>query len=149
MFLSNQPIAGVAFHDRDRELARLEDLVADLRRGTSRWLAIMGPRKLCLDLPERLAESLDRRVLVAVDEFQELSALSRSPEGDPLPLIRSVWQRHRRAAYVVSGSGRTMLEDMVTREDSPFFQHFSLLRIEPFTTGEAAVIDNLVRWLEA
>src|SRR4029453_18125324 len=58
----------------------------------------------------------------------------------PLPLIRSVWQRHRLTSYVVSGSGRSMLEDMVSREHSPFFQHFSLLYVEPFATAEAVTL---------
>lgn len=96
--------------------------------------------RVCLDLPERLAEALDRRILVAVDEFQELSALSGSKGGDPLPLIRSTWQRHSRVAYIVSGSGRSMLEEMVTQERSPFFQHFSLQYIGPFSPADAVLL---------
>lgn len=95
--------------------------------------------RLCLDLPERLAEALDTSLVVAVDEFQELATLPRRT-GDPLPLIRSVWQRHRRVAYVVSGSGRTLLEEMVTREHSPFFQHFDLMRVGPFGEADAVAL---------
>ena len=94
--------------------------------------------RFCLDLPEQLATALDRRFLVAFDEFQELAALARKRNAvDPLPLMRSVWQRHQRCAYVVSGSGRSMLTNMVTREHSPFFQHFALLDLGPFATAEA------------
>lgn len=92
--------------------------------------------RLCLDLPERLAEALRTTLVVAVDEFQELATLPKRI-ADPLPLIRSVWQRHRRVAYIVSGSGRTLLEEMVTREHSPFFQHFDLMRIGPFAVADA------------
>src|SRR4051812_24182448 len=93
--------------------------------------------RLCLDLPERMAEALERHIVVAIDEFQELAGLSRA---DVLPLIRSTWQRHRRVGYVVSGSGRTLLEDMVTREHSPFFQHFALMYVEPFGRREAIAL---------
>jgi uncharacterized protein len=93
--------------------------------------------RLCLDLPERMAEALERHIVVAIDEFQELAGLGRA---DVLPLVRSIWQRHRRVGYVVSGSGRTLLQDMVTREHSPFFQHFTLMYIEPFSRGDAVAL---------
>jgi Holliday junction resolvase len=84
-----------------------------------------------------MAEALERHVVVAIDEFQELAGLTRT---DVLPLIRSTWQRHRRVGYVVSGSGRTLLEDMVTREHSPFFQHFALMYVEPFSRRDAIAL---------
>lgn len=96
--------------------------------------------RVCLDLPERLAEALDRRILIAVDEFQELSALASPKSGDPLPLIRSTWQRHSRVAYIVSGSGRSMLEEMVSQQHSPFFQHFSLQYVGPFAARDAVLL---------
>jgi AAA+ ATPase superfamily predicted ATPase/Holliday junction resolvase len=235
MFQTNHPVAGLGFHNRAAEMERLTSFVEDLRAGASRWLAIIGPRKvgktslilelsrrvgdvdfvivdtqevsppslelfrtcalrvadqvlgrelenslevlaaagqdlaavldssatftalpaslkstlralgsaemtedfarLCLDLPERLAETLRRHIVIAVDEFQELAGLTRGP--DVLPLIRSTWQRHRRVGYVVSGSGRTLLEDMVTRQHSPFFQHFTLMYVETFPPAAA------------
>jgi AAA+ ATPase superfamily predicted ATPase/Holliday junction resolvase len=238
MFQTSHPVAGVGFHDRTVELARLEAFVDDLRRGTSRWLAVIGPRKvgktslilelsrrsagvefvlvdtqelaspsleiartcatrlvdqllapelggsleilaatggdsnalldasatfeklpprtkttiralagskmtesfarLCLDLPEQLANALDRHIVIAIDEFQEL-AVARGG-NDALAVIRSTWQRHRRVGYIVSGSGRTLLEDMVTREHSPFFQHFALMSVEPFRTADAVAL---------
>jgi AAA+ ATPase superfamily predicted ATPase/Holliday junction resolvase len=91
--------------------------------------------RVFLDLPERLAEALERRIVVAIDEFQELAVGARG--GDALRMVRAIWQRHRRVGYIVSGSGRTLLEDMITREHSPFFQHFSLMYVEPFQQPEA------------
>ncbi len=99
--------------------------------------------RVCLDLPERLAEALDVRAVVSIDEFQELATLAGKRNGvDPLPIIRSVWQRHERIAYVVSGSGRTMLEDMVSHAHSPFFQHFEIMRLDRFSETDA--VDLLV-----
>jgi AAA+ ATPase superfamily predicted ATPase/Holliday junction resolvase len=94
--------------------------------------------RVFLDLPERLAEALDRRIVVAIDEFQELAVGARG--GDVLKAVRAAWQRHRRVGYIVSGSGRTMLEDMITREHSPFFQHFALMYVEPFRAPEAVAL---------
>ncbi|MSP62378.1 MAG: ATP-binding protein [Myxococcales bacterium] len=96
----------------------------------------------CLDLPERLAQALGLHIVVAWDEFQELANLSpgRGARGgkasDPLPLARSIWQKHKCVGYFVSGSARTMLRDLVTAEHSPFFQHFALMEIGPFPREE-------------
>ncbi|HWO21356.1 MAG TPA: ATP-binding protein [Kofleriaceae bacterium] len=94
--------------------------------------------RVFLDLPERLAEALDRWIAVAIDEFQELAVGARG--GDLVKMVRAAWQRHRRVGYIVSGSGRTLLEEMLTREHSPFFQHFGLMYIEPFRSPEAVAL---------
>lgn len=94
--------------------------------------------RVFLDLPERLAEALDRRIVVAIDEFQELAAGAHG--RDLLKMVRAAWQRHSRVGYIVSGSGRTLLEDMITREHSPFFQHFGLMYIEPFRPPQAVAM---------
>ena len=94
--------------------------------------------RVFLDLPERLAEALGRRIVVAIDEFQELAVGARG--GDVIRMVRATWQRHRRVGYIVSGSGRTLLEDMITREHSPFFQHFALMYIAPFGAPEAVAL---------
>jgi AAA+ ATPase superfamily predicted ATPase len=89
-----------------------------------------------LDAPERLAEALGLWIVVALDEFQELAGLS--PKDFALfARLRSVWQRHRRVAYFISGSARSMLLALVTEEASPFFQHFSILELGPFTRDAA------------
>jgi len=45
----------------------------------------------------------------------------------PYPMMRSAWQRQQRTAYVISGAGRSMREELVTAKSSPFFQHFALM----------------------
>jgi Holliday junction resolvase len=97
-----------------------------------------GLVRQCLELPERLAAALDVPLLVAIDEFQELAALSSKRGGmEPYPVMRSVWQRHERVAYVISGSGRSMLERLVTAKSSPFFHHFSIMSLGPLPADAA------------
>lgn len=91
-----------------------------------------GPALIaCLDLPEHLAKALQLRIVLAIDEFQELAGMDGRPRIDPFAIMRSAWQRHRHVAYVISGSARTMLTELVTSERSPFFQHFSLMELGP------------------
>ena len=96
-----------------------------------------------LNLPERLAEALGAHLVVAIDEFQELAALSGA-RGAPevMSLLRSVWQRHRRTAYFVSGSARSTLLELATSQSSPFFQHFEVMEVPPF--DEAHAVELLV-----
>jgi len=92
-----------------------------------------------LDLPERLAGALGLRLVVSLDEFQELASLASSrKEFDVFAVLRSVWQRHRHVAYFISGSARTMLLSLVNEEASPFFHHFTILDLGLFTR-EAAI----------
>jgi len=91
-----------------------------------------------LDLPEVVAAALGLHVVVAWDEFQALSALSRGRNRlDPFGLMRAVWQRHQRVAYVISGSERTMLTELVADRESPFFQHFDILELGALSRPEA------------
>ncbi len=94
-----------------------------------------------LGLPEMLAQTLDRRLILAIDEFQELGALAAQRKGfDPFTLMRSTWQKQKRCAYFISGSARSMLLTLLTAERSPFFQHFTVMDLGPFAPSEAKAL---------
>ncbi len=83
-----------------------------------------------IDLPETLAEALGTHVWVMWDEFQQVASIKHANKKlELLPLIRSRWQHHRRVAYTIAGSERSLMLELTTAEHSPFFQHFSLLEI--------------------
>lgn len=85
--------------------------------------------RACLDLAQRLAEACDLRLVVAWDEFQALARI-RGRWGEAIhPLLRSAWQQHDRVAYIISGSERGMLRELVTAEHAPFFQHFAIMEL--------------------
>lgn len=94
--------------------------------------------RACIDLPERLAEALNIVIFVAIDEFQALAVKPVGPKKlDVMPLLRSLWQRHKRVGYAISGSEPTLLRSLVTSKHSPFFQHFSILDVGPFDRHHA------------
>lgn len=136
--LAEQPPTFRSELQRSRRFAALPaDLRADVLELPERPMND-GLVRFCLELPERLASAFGIHVLVALDEFQELGgALPGRKPGEILPLVRSIWQRHRRVAYVISGSERTMLMELVTKQHSPFFQHFALMEIGPFSRPHA------------
>lgn len=102
---------------------------------------------ILLQVPERLAEKLELFIVVAIDEFQELAELRVGrPAVEVLPLLRSAWQKHRRVSYVVSGSARSMMTDLVASQRSPFFGHFELLEVGEFERADAIelLVDSAV-----
>lgn len=88
-----------------------------------------------LDLPEQLANALDLYFVVALDEFQELDVLQK--ELNAMMLLRSRWQKHRRVSYVISGSARSLLLRLVQSPQAPFFQHFVIQELGPFSAPAA------------
>lgn len=91
-----------------------------------------------LDVPERLAEKLGLRLVIAIDEFQELAALKVGrPASDVVPMLRSVWQKHRHVSYMVAGSARSLMTELVASQRSPFFGHFELVEVGEFGPRDA------------
>ena len=80
----------------------------------------MGPEELSelLDLPQRLAG--DRRVLIIMDEFQEVESLL--PNCGFERVMRSAIQSHRNVSYVFLGSRYHLLRRMFTDHGRPFYK---------------------------
>jgi len=86
-----------------------------------------------LDFPEQFAKALKLQFLIALDEFQELGSLeSQRKSFNPFTLMRSRWQKHRLVNYFISGSARSMLLNLVSSQQSPFFQHFEVQELGLF-----------------
>jgi hypothetical protein len=121
---------------RSRTVAGLSaDLRTALLELPERALSLAALAPL-LALPELIASALGVRFLLAFDEFQAL--LPATARGDdPSPILRSVWQRHVRTAYVISGSERSVLLDLIGSKHSPFFHHFEPLELGPFSREDS------------
>jgi len=72
-----------------------------------------------LDLPERLAEELGTTPVIAFDEFQEVSEISR--EFALEKIFRSRIQKHQRVRYLFFGSKAHLLERMFSDRARPFY----------------------------
>jgi hypothetical protein len=93
--------------------------------------------ELALDFPEFLART-DRKVLLIIDEFQELLALNaykdvRDIEG----LFRAVIQRQGGVSYIVSGSYIRLFEKMFGEGAEPLFLHFELKKLGYFSREDS------------
>jgi hypothetical protein len=88
-----------------------------------------------LSLPDRLAVKRRTRLVVAVDEFQEIQ---RFPGAALEKAMRSHFQRHHHVSYLFAGSQESALRDMVTRDRSPFYKFGRAMSLGPIPPEEFA-----------
>ena len=81
-----------------------------------------------MDLPERIAASKKLRLIICIDEFQNLEGW-----GEPLrvqKLMRAHWQRHKNVTYVLYGSKRHMMATLFDDSASPFYRFGDIMWLE-------------------
>ena len=86
-----------------------------------------------LDLPQKIASDKKLKVIICIDEFQNLREFD-----DPLYLqkrLRSHWQQHRDVAYCLYGSKRHMMLDVFTNPSMPFYKFGEIMFLEKIDTA--------------
>ena len=77
-------------------------------------------------------ESVEKRCLVVIDEFQQIT---RYPEKNVEEILRTQIQKLSNANFVFSGSRRRLMEEMFFSSKRPFYQSAKPLRLEPIEKG--------------
>lgn len=78
------------------------------------------------DLPERIAKKRGKRMVVALDEFQEITELGGARIEKTL---RSYIQNHPSTSYLFAGSKRHVLTEMVTSRARAFYNMGKLMAL--------------------
>ncbi len=78
-----------------------------------------------LDLPQRIAEKKKKKLVICMDEFQDIEYFEDSISFQKR--LRSHWQQHNDVSYVIYGSKRHMLINMFNDSSMPFFRFGDLL----------------------
>ena len=76
-------------------------------------------------LPSRVASRLNRRVVIAMDEFQ---AVTGYDEGNVEQTLRAAVQQQRQVGYVFAGSEPSLMEQMISAR-RPFYKAGPVLRL--------------------
>ncbi len=85
-----------------------------------------------LDLPERIASGKGVKIVMCIDEFQQIGSFDdpRSFQAN----LRSKWQLHRNVSYCLYGSRRHMMMEVFGKVSMPFYKFGDLRflkKIEP------------------
>ncbi len=89
------------------------------------WSELKKQPDEILDLAENIAISKKRKLVICIDEFQNIGFFD-----DPLAFqkkLRSHWQTHQSVSYCLYGSKRHMLMDVFTSPSMPFYKFGDLI----------------------
>lgn len=87
---------------------------------------ILRPEYTLAEIFEYL-ENVDKRCLVVIDEFQQIT---RYPEKNVEALLRTHIQKLSNANFVFAGSRRRLMEEMFFSSKRPFFESAKAIRLE-------------------
>lgn len=87
-----------------------------------------------LDLPEKLALKRGRRIVVCIDEFQQIGDFTQSVIFQKK--LRSAWQHHKRVTYCFFGSKKHMMEKIFGDRNMPFYQFGELMNLGRISTAD-------------
>lgn len=98
----------------------LNDQVTDFAAFDLKFVPQEKDKMTILQLPEMLAKEKGIRIVVCIDEFQQLANL---PEySDMEGKMRSVWQQQQLTSYCLYGSKRNMMLNIFNNSNSPFYR---------------------------
>ena len=87
-----------------------------------------------LDLPQKIAEERGKKVVVCIDEFQNVSAYD-DPVGFQRQL-RAHWQEHNKVGYCLFGSKKHMLLDIFSNYEMPFYKFGDIMFLDKIKEAE-------------
>ncbi len=86
-----------------------------------------------LDLAERIAKEKGIKIVVCVDEFQNMAEFSEPDYFQKK--LRSHWQLHQHVAYCLYGSKRHMMMEVFTNSSKPFYKFGNLMFLGKIETS--------------
>lgn len=97
------------------------------------WKELRNDPREILDLAEKVASEKGFRMVICIDEFQNISGFD-----DPLffqKRLRSHWQEHQNVSYCLYGSKRHMMLDVFTNPSMPFYKFGDMIFLEKIDTA--------------
>lgn len=85
-----------------------------------------------LGLPERIAKEQGIRIVVCIDEFQQIGEFADSLTVQKR--LRGVWQHHQHVSYCFFGSKKHLMENIFQSRRMPFYQFGEMLHLKCIPT---------------
>lgn len=98
------------------------------------WEEIKKNPEEILNLPETIARQQKVKLIVCIDEFQNLGFIKDSVAFQKK--LRAHWQEHDNVAYCMYGSKRHMMLEVFTDQSMPFYQFGSLIFLEKISESD-------------
>jgi len=109
------------------------DPMTDFSVGLERKAIVENELEL-LNLPEKIARAKKVKLIVCIDEFQNLAKLK---DYDSLEQkMRSVWQQQQNVTYCLYGSKRHMMVDIFNSSSKPFYRFGQIMFLSKIAEKE-------------
>lgn len=96
------------------------------------WNEIVKQKDEILNLPEKLAELRGKKVIICIDEFQNIRSFDA--QLDLEHAMRANWQRHKNVTYCLYGSKRHMMTDIFNASSNPFYRFGDIILLNKIST---------------
>jgi len=97
-----------------------------------------------LEVPNIVSLKSSKKICIAFDEFQEIARI------DPFILhwMRSSFQRHRNISYIFLGSKQSLMEEIFTSTQAPFYEFAAKMNLSVISWDElfAFIKDNFKKY---
>ena len=87
-----------------------------------------------LQLPERIAQKKNIRLVVCLDEFQQIADFDDSLKFQKK--LRSVWQHQQNVTYCMFGSKKHLMENIFNDKGRPFYKFGDMMFLKKIPTEE-------------
>src|SRR4030095_5972948 len=85
-----------------------------------------------LNLPEVISAKKGIRMVICLDEFQNLSSFPGFLHFEKK--MRAAWQRHKKVTYCLYGSKRHMMTDIFNNPSKPFYRFGDIMLLPKIET---------------
>ncbi len=103
------------------------DPVHDFSIGLN-WDEVKNNVDEVLNLPDKIAKAKNCRMVVCIDEFQNIANFTDSLAFQKL--LRSKWQKHTATCYCLYGSKFHMMQELFERQSMPFYRFGDLIHLD-------------------
>ena len=87
-----------------------------------------------LDLPEIIARKKKVKMIICIDEFQNIANFAGYEDFEKK--LRAVWQRQKNVTYCIYGSRRHMMNDIFNNPSKPFYRFGDIIHLQKINSDE-------------
>lgn len=87
-----------------------------------------------LNLPEKIAQKKDVRIVVCIDEFQQILDFDDSQTFQKK--LRTAWQHHQNVSYCLFGSKKHLMSLLFEKKSLPFYKFGDIIYLQKIPQNE-------------
>jgi hypothetical protein len=87
-----------------------------------------------LQLPEKIAQKKGCRIVVCIDEFQQIAGFSDSKTFQKK--LRTVWQLQKNVSYCLFGSKKHLMNELFEKKSLPFYKFGDAIYLQKIPTAD-------------